>query len=422
VALPKEILRHIRAEATTDSGGVRVPQESSPGDLRRSRSVLRRLLVAGVAPLAVAAITASCGASSSSRANVSTDGGREASATPFTVEAMRAAAQAFNAKYCPALAACDPTTFAFSFGTMTECMAAGGNMVDHATTFDYRYDRELTAPYAHGSTLTPDDVVACAQALDLSTCDAFWQRSVPDACRPAKVGFLPDGTSCRFWNQCLSGRCDAAGAPGTCGQCVPQRAAGASCRFFTDPECADGSLCIGPSATAMKCAAYRKLGETCNSQLPCALNLVCPVLGQRCAKPAASCDPSLPRSYACTFGPYGQYCNPATSKCEPIPTTALGEPCGFSYLLHPDKYGGFVNCAHDLVCTRMHESGYDAGDGDAAAAPLLFQCADRLLDDGEACDPDDYLSSPCRQPDSVCYQNKCQRNGGSECTAPPVVP
>jgi hypothetical protein len=148
------------------------------------------------------------------------------------------------------------------------------------------------------------------------------------------------------------------------------------------------------------------------------VNLVCSLPAQRCKKPTATCDPTVPREYACLLD---QYCNPATNRCEPIPPSGLGEPCG---LTAGPRYGSFLPCPSGLVCARVHApaSGSDAGGGDAAAAPLGFQCADRQLDDGEACDPDDSFGSPCRRPDSVCYHNRCQQNGGSECTAPPVVP
>jgi hypothetical protein len=88
----------------------------------------------------------------------------------------------------------------------------------------------------------------------------------------------------------------------------------------------------------------------------------------------------------------------------------LGAPCG------PISDQSYVHCAHDACCTLLHDAPADGG----PTAPR-YRCLP-LIEDGNACNPPDYLEQPCKRPDSYCYLNVCQQNGAAECSAPPVLP
>ena len=333
----------------------------------------------------------------------------DAMPTPFTDAAMRAAATAFNTKFCPAFAMCDPLLFEFLYGTIDECLAAGGNM-EVATWINgtaERYVAELTSPYANGSLLTPDALLACAAALDFSTCDAFvayrFEGVVPDACRTTVYGSLPVGSPCRLWNQCKSGRCNGPGN-GACGRCVDTQVLGGPCAgdYFA---CPPGAVCV-QDGTSTTCKAYRGLGEPCDPSTPCHQNLAC--AAGICARPPAdgSCDPATgcPLSFV--------YCNPATKKCEPVPLAKLGEPCA-----QPNDPS--AGCARGGTCLPVPETPSDAGTADGGPTVPQFVCMP-LIEDGQACGY--YIDFPCKRPDSVCYRGICQQNGPAECSPPPVLP
>jgi hypothetical protein len=333
------------------------------------------------------------------------DAGDDAS-TLFS--AMRAAADAFNAKYCEAFRRCDPTSFEFTFGTRETCLGAGGLVAISSGTV--RYVNELAAPYAYGSQLTPDGLVACAAALDFATCDKwvrfYSEHVIPDACRPAFFGTLPKDSPCGVWNQCASGRClQEANAPQeACGKCIDPSARGASCR---DGACEPRVSCRGATAKTKTCVAFVDLGSECGEDKPCHDDLVCS--GGFCVKPAAdgSCDPAV----GCSAMPRQYACDPSQRKCVPIPFANLGEPCGDI----PGSLGGHVTCVHGTTCTVAGPS----ADGGAPAAPL--EC-ESLVRDGDVCFFSPAFDNHCERPDSVCFRDTCQQNGPAQCTAPPVLP
>ena len=348
-------------------------------------------------------------------------GSGDAHTTPFTPAAMRGAADAFNTKYCAWFAKCDAVSFAFTFGTAATCMSAGGLVA--ISSGETRFVNELAAPYAYGSLLTPDKLRECAAALEFLTCDDWVRFStehvVPEACRPAFFGKLPDNSPCGVWNQCTSGRClqEDNAARGSCGRCVAQIPVGKRCLL---PACEAGSSCRRTSPTMMTCTPYADVGEPCkpndpgrltlvSTALPCHDYLVCEA--GTCARPAGNaCDPSV----GCSFVPYLRYCNPATSTCDAIPFANIDEPCG--YLPGPLP---FVTCAYGGTCTLV-PSDDDAG-ADAAPAPLRYVCTP-VIEDGEVCTATPPFDHHCKRPDSRCFRDICQQNGPAECSAPDVLP
>jgi hypothetical protein len=353
----------------------------------------------------------------------------EAKTTPFSIAAMRGAADAFNAKYCPAFEKCDPQLFAFTFGATEKCRDAGGLVATASgNAGEGRYVNDLAAPYAFGSLLTPDALRACASALDLSTCEA-WVRFMSeregetlDACRPAFFGKILEGASCGVWNQCASGRCLQPGnaPPGSCGVCVAQKSVGARC----EPNaCVPGATCRRESRAnrdTLICRRYADDGGDCepndpgeltvlSTPRPCRDYLVCNGSTKKCELPPANdaCDANI----GCSFVPSLRYCK--TSKCEPLPFAPVGALCGYDV---PDAPINLVTCAHGYTCTG------DAAELDAAAPAGRVNHCTSLIEDGDACIGPPDQDRHCKQPDSRCFHNICQKNGAAECTAPRALP
>ena len=384
---------------------------SSATCVRRSTTVLdvARGFGRAFAVLVLVGVAAACGSSADAGpadagggdAGAGVDARPDAKTTPFTEAAMRAAATAFNAKFCPAYQRCDPPLFQYVYGTIDACLAAGGNMVG---SFAFsRYIAELTTPYGYGSLLTPDAVLACAAALDFSTCDAFvafvFEGVVPPVCSATAYGFLPTGSPCALGDQCKTGRCSAPGS-GACGQCIEVQAVDAPCTEYF--QCPPGSTCTNDGQGATTCKRFRNVGERCDPVTPCHLNLLC--AAGVCARPPA--DGSCNVADGCSAVPYNQVCNPVTMKCELMQLAPLGATCAG---MNP-----FVQCSNDAVCTLVHDAPADAGSDP-------HQCL-ALIPDGNACDLADYYGQPCARPDSVCYQGICQQNGPAQCSPPPVLP
>jgi hypothetical protein len=359
-------------------------------------------------------------------------------ATPFTEEAMRSAAQAFNAKYCDAFSRWDPVYFRYTFGDMATCMAAGGLVAiaaDEARVdpdpdpgapyAQRRFLDDVRAPYAHGSLLTPDKLVACAAALEIHSLRDwvrfFREHVVPAACVDAFRGELGNDEPCGAWNQCASGLCLQGSnvPPGSCGRCVRRGAVDDRCPV---DACLPGLTCRGATASTMICTRYADVDEPCTANAPgrptssstlrpCHDELLC--VNGRCAVPPANdaCQPGV----GCSFVPFLRYCG-ADKRCTDMPLAKRGQPCGPD----PGAPGGVVPCEHGSTCTQV-EDPRDAG-SDAGSPPGTYYECVLLLEDGEACVGSVDHDSPCKSPDSRCFHDVCQRNGPAECTAPAVLP
>jgi len=380
--------------------------------------------------------TADAGPRSEASVDAALDG--DAAASPYTLPAMRAAADAFNAKYCPAFQRCDPVAFRLAFGAadgMATCMKAGGLVL--IPVGEERFFDDLAAPYAYrgeddgGARLTPDELLRCADALDFApgaSCEA-WVRfasahEVPDACRAAFFGHLADDEPCGAWNQCASGRCmpvDEA-AHGACGRCAARLPPNVSCRLDPGNEsgwrwghaCEKGTTCRPQGDAGAKCVRYGDEGAACvpnapgrltpwSTPLPCRDDLVCvsnDAGAAACARPPpdGGCDPAV----GCSAVPGHHACNPGSGRCEAETLAKLDGGCGYI-----SPVGDFVACDHGLTCMLV---GVDQ-----------YRC-DQVVEHGRACTATPHLDNHCRSPDDRCFRDSCQRNGPAECAKPRVLP
>ncbi len=358
----------------------------------------------------------------------------DANRTPFTVEAMRGAADAFNAKYCAAFEKFDSRLFELTFGSDggAACKAAGGlvaipagdiHFVKGLTPADVpreeRYFDRLSAPYAHGSRLTPDALRECAVALDLST-RAAWvafevEHVYPAECSLAFVGYLPPNSPCGSWNQCASGRCFPTpnSAQGACGTCVD---AGEVDRPCPAGACAAGATCrdpAGDSGAQRICVRYADAGAACDpessgrvsarlkfvdARRPCHDDLLCN--GGRCVTVDVDggCDPVV----GCPLSPGLIACDGTTKKCTERRFAGEGELCGASNVLPP--------CAFGLSCT--FEDRIDGGD--------VHRC--RPVSTTGSCVATPRIDNHCPGPAERCFSDHCRLNGPAECTSPQVAP
>jgi hypothetical protein len=361
----------------------------------------------------VAATVALTGCRSTGRTGSGVDGGAsdagDEPATPFTLDAMRAASVAYMTKFCAAAAECDPDYFAVEWGTQDNCVDADAGAADLSVWFPY------------GSTLTPDALTACAAALDLSTCEKYallnYEFQAPPECMALSYGTLPNGSACAnngipaapFWNQCASGRCFTTGSP--CGTCIAALSPGETCNGAE--YCALGEGCVFTSASTTGCVPYADVGASCSPSVPCHTYLEC--LGGTCVVPPAdgTCDPQ----YGCAVFPNERVCDPVQKKC--LSTVKnLGDACGY------DAAGDFLGyCTFPYACSAPvagsgggADAGSDGGGPQDVCVPMPAV--------GEPCIPtglfEDCPRSGLRF--DTCTNNVCTEGSAAQCSAPPPPP
>lgn len=366
----------------------------------------RSALVVVCAALAALGCSAAGGAQGAPDASTSDKDGAADAATPFTLEAMRAASVAYNTKYCNAAAQCDPELFEVYWGDVATCIDADAGAADLAVWFPY------------GSTLTPDVLTACAKALDLSTCQKYalfaYEYQVPSAwpsaCSAISYGTLPAGAACAtngiftapLWNQCRSGRCVSTGGP--CGTCAAEALpVGATCNGPI--YCASGLGCgLGT------CAPYGEIGDPCSGPAQCHTYLEC--MGGKCVAPPAdgTCDPA----YGCPIVPQLRNCGAMTHKCLPS-VAGHGQPCGYrANAVFP------IECAYPDICADSTAAGVTDGGADAGGAAV--------------CVPPPSLGEPCffngldtgcprgGLRSLACVDNACIQQSAAECSSPGALP
>jgi hypothetical protein len=217
------------------------------------------------------------------------------------VTAAQAAADAAKA-YCERAQACAPAYVTFGYGDVGTCEA--------------RFTKELLPVFgAPGSSSTPAQTEACAQAIPQASCADLLARKNPAPCQTLP-GMLANGAACGADPQCAGTRCKVA-PDAVCGMCTAPAAAGASCGV--DGDCQPDMTCLNGT-----CAQYGDENATCSATQPCRPDLGC--VGGICTTP-------LPAGSACTATHqcdevHGVFCNPATAKCENIAFASTGGACG----------------------------------------------------------------------------------------------
>jgi hypothetical protein len=313
-------------------------------------------------------------------------------AAPSIDQAIQAALADYEAKYCDAVARCDPVLFAQVYATLDGCAARNAEArlivpVQH-TSLPWR-----GWGFGYGTHLTPEALTKCTKAIDLASCDAYvriyYENVFPDACEPLLVGALPDGAPCGAANQCIGARCFG---QGPCGVCATAFLEGASCG--NDVLCGPGMACRGV------CVRFRDAEQACDPQTPCHPYLVC--AKGICTRGSDPCDPGV----GCSAVPALQRCNATTQKCEPIALGHLGASC--------TDVEPIAACDHGLTCGR---SGAEYG-----CVPLT--------DFGGSCDRTAHPfgvggSEHAWEPNcarGTCGRGRCGAYGVTECTAPPEPP
>jgi hypothetical protein len=283
-----------------------------------------------------------------------------------SVTADQAATDAANA-YCNRAQACAPTYVTAGFGDVATCASRLKSTL-------------LPAFGATGTSSTPDQTEACAQAIPQATCSDLLSRRMPDACKTLP-GKLADGAACAFDGQCQGTRCKVA-ANAACGTCTEPAAAGAACGV--DSDCQQGMLCVSGA-----CATYGDENALCDASHPCRPDLGCK---------SGSCTAPSPVGTACQASAecdelHGVFCNPMTMKCDNVSFAAANATCGF-------VNNGFVLCSGPgSLCN--------------GAAPPTYQgtCVPYATD-GTACDT---TKGPLCDVGAVCANGTCQIPDGSTC-------
>jgi hypothetical protein len=213
--------------------------------------------------------------------------------------------------FCARLEACVPAAVLTLYATAVDCP-------------EVETQRCLLLRGGEGSSVTPDGLSACSDAIAQSACGAFirdWYGWAPlAACS------LPAGARCPDVEACGEGLNCQVSAGASCGVCAPGAGPGASCDG-TEGSCAGGLQCFAAS----ECRKPGDLGASCDfAGAPCMIDLVCTDAG--CATPPAAGEP-------CLAGPFqgqpsvlrtcgvGLGCGPQLL-CAAIPLAAVGAPCG----------------------------------------------------------------------------------------------
>ncbi|MBI5497388.1 MAG: hypothetical protein HY904_20405 [Deltaproteobacteria bacterium] len=276
------------------------------------------------------------------------------------------AAQACDATaeaLCGLYQRCMPWVISLQFGDLTTCQARSKLGCEDSFS-------------ANGTTATPAQTKACAEAYGSAACADMFSAEPPQACKDMPAGTLANGAQCGSGEQCQSERCKES-STSTCGTCVAPVTAGGSCA--NNEPCNDGLTCA-PNAT---CVAPGAAGATCGNNSPCKDPLVCRggTCGARVAAGAA-CQPDI---QDCDLtGADWLSCDQQTNTCKVIALVGSGQTCGL-------VNNAYVMCAARGGCQAS--AGSTTGTCRAAAA------------DGAACDENNgiYCMSPAR-----CISGTCQ--------------
>lgn len=313
---------------------------------------------------------------------VATACGADSTETPADhLEVIRESCSELARAWCEGYASCRSATFAHAYGDAATCIERQGRACEGTR-------------FAPGSRWTPQQVVACARAIDLSSlaleerCPKWlrWEvlRKWPEEC--LSMGTLPDGERCVDGVQCASGSCWGA-LP--CGQC--RQRAGLEEPCFQDSDCEPGLGCAG-----QRCTSYGVLGATCDATHPCLPELGCD--GSKCVTRAAEGEKCKPGTDSCARWPVELACDPKTEACVPLTLSGYRTACN-----------AVVLCESGLACrVELDPEAPQAGTESGSCVPAI--------EDGLVCAYGPYLfGGPCRAP-SVCAGARCQFPDSASCS------
>jgi hypothetical protein len=246
------------------------------------------------------------------------------------------------AALCDRISTCSPTALKLFYGDVATCSsrAALGCMTDQGTS---------------GITRTPDDLVACADAVKPAACTDLLANKYPPIC-DVKPGTAINGTACGSDWQCVSTYCNKTDM--ACGVCGPRQAAGGDCTV--DAGCNKGLVCANK-----KCVAPGGPDADCHPvNQPCRGDLYCAKATNKCtAKVGAGA--SCVDDQACDLTK-GVICIQMT--CTMINVAGAGSTCGLPSKTLCTGFSGLGQaqdpCSNILgngVCAKTADDGTACG-------------------------------------------------------------
>jgi hypothetical protein len=313
----------------------------------------------------LAALAACSSSSSPAIPSTNGEGGAAEGGSTSGKTATQAANDAANA-LCTRYQACAPAFITIAYGTPDLCST--------------RVAASLVPGIgANGSTVTPDQLEACAAAIPGTSCADVLGRNLPAQCKYA--GTLADGTACGGDSQCMNQRCKVAPNE-TCGTCTSPAAAGAVCAV--DDDCQNGLKCVNTA-----CVKFGAMGDTCDDSHPCNATLGC-VMGT-CNKPLGPGGDCSGTSAQGCDQLNGVFCDPFGKKCV---TLQFADPNGTCGLF--DDGGALTLCkGPSSGCENIKPPNYQG-----SCVPAAMDNASCAVDGGPSCEaPAVCQSGTCVVPD-----------------------
>jgi hypothetical protein len=254
-----------------------------------------------------------------------------------------------------------------------ECAPFMLELLGGETVCRENYERDCNHDVAlPGVEMSIDEYRICLDAFAAQTCDAWmYSRQVIPECTTL-AGSFPDGSPCEVNVQCQSGRCGDVSING-CSTCLAVVGEGQACDVLEGPACEPGMEChMG------FCRWLTVIGEGCSDAAPCSQPLLCRE-GQ-CSRPLGLGE-SCTSGFTCDLS-FGLTCSAATSTCQQLDISQLGEPC--------DSFcSAGSRCNHNAVtptCVAERLEGETCDDTGALPCASPLEC----------------IGGVCKQPEIVC--------------------